>query len=327
VSRIMRKQLVKRTLDTLKDIKKREDPADYNTFWEAFGKNLKLGVIEDQENREALSNLLLFVSSKSEDGLTSLEDYVGRMKENQKAIYYIAAESKDIAASSPFVEDLLKREMEILYLVEPIDEVCVANLAKYKDFDLIDVSKEDLVLDDESEEEKKSAEEAEKDYLGVTTWMKEVLGQRVEKVVVSKRKTDSPCILVTSKGGWSANMEKIMRAQAMGDNRAMEYMRGKKILEINPTHEIIKMLKGACAGGSKPDENASSMVSLMYETALLTSGFNVESPRDYASRVFEMIEAASKATQGAAAAAPEADKTEKVEAEVVSEEDEKDPWK
>ena len=222
VSRIMRKQLVKRTLDTLKDIKKREDPADYNTFWEAFGKNLKLGVIEDQENREALSNLLLFVSSKSEDGLTSLEDYVGRMKENQKAIYYIAAESKDIAASSPFVEDLLKREMEILYLVEPIDEVCVANLAKYKDFDLIDVSKEDLVLDDESEEEKKSAEEAEKDYLGVTTWMKEVLGQRVEKVVVSKRKTDSPCILVTSKGGWSANMEKIMRAQAMGDNRAME---------------------------------------------------------------------------------------------------------
>merc|ERR1712070_180655 len=280
-----------------------EDSKDYDTFWEAFGKNLKLGVIEDQENRENLSNLLLFVSSASGEGLTSLEDYVSRMKENQKAIYYIAAESKDIAATSPFVEDLLKRDMEILYLVEPIDEVCVANLAKFKDYDLIDVSKEDLVLDDESEEEKKSSEEAEKEFSDLTTWMKEVLGQKVEKVVVSKRKTDSPCLLVTSQGGWSANMEKIMRAQAMGDNRAMEYMRGKKILEINPNHQIIK--------GSR-DSNASSMVALMYETALLTSGFNIESPRDYATRVFEMIEAASKSGSGDAA--------EKVEAEVVSEE-------
>ena len=315
VSRIMRKQLVKRTLDTIKGIKKREDSKDYDTFWEAFGKNLKLGVIEDQENRENLSNLLLFVSSASGEGLTSLEDYVSRMKENQKAIYYIAAESKDIAATSPFVEDLLKRDMEILYLVEPIDEVCVANLAKFKDYDLIDVSKEDLVLDDESEEEKKSSEEAEKEFSDLTSWMKEVLGQKVEKVVVSKRKTDSPCLLVTSQGGWSANMEKIMRAQAMGDNRAMEYMRGKKILEINPNHQIIKSLKGS------RDSNASSMVALMYETALLTSGFNIESPRDYATRVFEMIEAASKSGSGDAA--------EKVEAEVVSEEkgDKDDPWK
>ena len=199
--------------------------------------------------------------------------------------------------------------------MEPIDEVCVANLAKFKDYDLIDVSKEDLVLDDESEEEKKSSEEAEKEFSDLTTWMKEVLGQKVEKVVVSKRKTDSPCLLVTSQGGWSANMEKIMRAQAMGDNRAMEYMRGKKILEINPNHQIIKSLKGS------RDSNASSMVALMYETALLTSGFNIESPRDYATRVFEMIEAASKSGSGDAA--------EKVEAEVVSEEkgDKDDPWK
>ena len=207
----MKKQLVKRTLDTLKEVKGREDKKEYNTFWEAFGKNVKLGVIEDQDNRENLSNLLLFMSSKSGDELTSLEDYVGRMKENQKAIYYIAAESKDIAESSPFVEDLLKRDMEILYLIEPIDEVCIANLAKYKDNDLIDVSKEDLVLDEESEEDKKSSEEVASDFKKVTDWMKEVLGEKVEKVVVSKRMTDSPCILVTSKGGWSANMEKLMK--------------------------------------------------------------------------------------------------------------------
>ena len=327
VSRIMKKQLVKRTLDTLKEVKGREDKKEYNTFWEAFGKNIKLGVIEDQDNRENLSNLLLFMSSKSGDELTSLEDYVGRMKENQKAIYYIAAESKDIAESSPFVEDLLKRDMEILYLIEPIDEVCIANLAKYKDNDLIDVSKEDLVLDEESEEDKKSSEEVASDFKKVTDWMKEVLGEKVEKVVVSKRMTDSPCILVTSKGGWSANMEKLMKAQAMGDTRAMEYMRGKRILELNPKHEIILSLKAACDGSStsKPsDSNASTMVSLMYETALLTSGFALENRKGFSERVFEMIRVATEST-GTASADKE---SSTVTAEVVEDSEEgSDPWK
>merc|ERR1712176_528825 len=195
VSRIMRKQLVKRTLDTIKEIKGRDDAKDYETFWEAFGKNLKLGVIEDQENRENLSKLLQFVSSKSSEGLTGLEDYVSRMKENQKAIYYIAAESKDIAENSPFVSDLLNRDMEILYLIEPIDEVCIANLGKFGEKDLVDVSKEDLVLDDESEEDKKTSEDVASEFKKVTDWMKEVLGQKVEKVIVTKRMTDGPCIL------------------------------------------------------------------------------------------------------------------------------------
>jgi len=323
VSRIMRKQLVKRTLDTLKEVKGREDKKDYDTFWEAFGRNIKLGVIEDQDNRETLGNLLQFISSKSGDELTSLEDYVGRMPESQKAIYYIAADSKAIAETSPFVEDLLKRDLEILYLVEPIDEVCVANLAKFKEKELIDVSKEDLVLDDESEEAKKSSEEAAAEFKKLTEWMKETLGDKVERVVVSKRQTDSPCILVTSKGGWSANMEKIMRAQAMGDNRAMEYMRGKRILEINSGHPIIQSLKATCESAS-PDANAASMVALMYETSLLQSGFNIESPRDYGERVYEMIAAAAAASSSSSAAG----ESEQVEAEVVDEGGKKDdPWK
>ena len=328
VSRIMRKQLVKRTLDTIKEIKGRDDAKDYETFWEAFGKNLKLGVIEDQENRENLSKLLQFVSSKSGEGLTGLEDYVSRMKENQKAIYYIAAESKDIAENSPFVSDLLNRDMEILYLIEPIDEVCIANLGKFGEKDLVDVSKEDLVLDDESEEDKKTSEDVASEFKKVTDWMKEVLGQKVEKVIVTKRMTDGPCILVTSKQGWSANMEKIMRAQAMGDNRAMEYMKGKKILEINPNHPIIKTLKSACDSSTpKADDNASSMVALMYETALLTSGFNVESPSDYAARVYEMISAAASSMDSSTTSSSGA--AEKVEAEVLSEETDSkdDPWK
>jgi len=355
VSRVMRKQLVKRTLDTLKDLSNKEskdgedekegagEGGDYKTFWEAFGRNLKLGVIEDQDNRETLGKLLRFYSSKSGDGMISLDSYVGNMKEGQKGIYYIAADSKEIAATSPFVEELLKRDYEILYLVEPIDEVCVSNLAKYDEKDMIDVSKEDLVLDDETEEGKKAEEERAEEYKALTDWMQEVLGDKVEKVVVSKRINDSPCILVTSKFGWSANMEKIMKSQAMGDNRAMDYMRGKKILEINPTHPIITSLKekrstGGGEGG-QADEGAKSMVALMYETALLTSGFNIESPKDYATRVYEMIATAATTTTAGAGANAGGDagtksaaeggaaKPEAVDAEVLPEDKSDDPWK
>jgi len=322
VSRVMRKQLVKRTLDTLADVAKKEGNEegkdDYGTFWEAFGRNLKLGVIEDQDNRPQLSKLLRFQSSKSGDGLTSLDKYVEGMKENQKGIYYVAADSKEIAEGSPFVEELLNRDIEILYLVEPIDEVCVANLGKFGETELIDVSKEDLLLDEEDDEMKKKSEELAGEFSKLCDWMKDVLGQKVEKVVVSKRAmTNSPCMLVTSKFGWSANMEKIMRAQAMGDNRALEYMSGKKILELNPSHDIVVSLKSACEKDPK-DSGAKSMVDLMYETALLTSGFSVESPKEFASRVYEMISAAAKA------------KDTTVTAEVLDEDPaggDADPWK
>eukprot|EP00192_Tetraselmis_astigmatica_P006915 CAMPEP_0117671480 /NCGR_PEP_ID=MMETSP0804-20121206/13356_1 /TAXON_ID=1074897 /ORGANISM="Tetraselmis astigmatica, Strain CCMP880" /LENGTH=790 /DNA_ID=CAMNT_0005479943 /DNA_START=52 /DNA_END=2424 /DNA_ORIENTATION=+ len=329
VVRVIKKQLVKRTLDTLKDLSAREDQTDYNTFFDAFGRNLKLGVIEDQDNKETLAGLLRFYSSKSGDDKISLEKYAEGKKENQKVIYYMAADSKDAAASAPFVEDLVNRGYEVLYLTEPIDEVCVTNLAKFKDMQMVDVSKEDLELE-ETEEEKAATEAAAKEFEPMLGWMKETLGDKVEKVVISKRLRDSPCILVTSKFGWSANMERIMKTQAMGDNRAMEYMKGRKIMELNPDSPVVKSLK-ARFEANKDGAVGSDMVKLLYETALITSGFQVESPKTYAERVYEMM-ANMSADSETVTKSPSADidepvpSTETITPEVVDDSS-SDPWK
>eukprot|EP00191_Tetraselmis_sp_GSL018_P001546 CAMPEP_0177601648 /NCGR_PEP_ID=MMETSP0419_2-20121207/14390_1 /TAXON_ID=582737 /ORGANISM="Tetraselmis sp., Strain GSL018" /LENGTH=784 /DNA_ID=CAMNT_0019094965 /DNA_START=91 /DNA_END=2442 /DNA_ORIENTATION=+ len=326
VVRVMKKQLVKRTLETLKELSGREDQTDYNTFFDAFGRNLKLGIIEDRDNRETLAGLLRFFSSKSGDEKISLDKYIEGKKESQKAIYYMAADSKDAAASAPFVEDLVNRGYEVLYLTEPIDEVAVTNLAEYKDMKLMDVSKEDLELE-ETEEEKKKAEEVSKELEPTLTWMKDALGEKVEKVVISKRLRDSPCILVTSKMGWSANMERIMKSQAMGDSRAMEYMKGRKIMEVNPDSPVIQALK-ARYEADKDSVVGKDMVQLLYETALITSGFQVDSPKSYADRVYEMMANMSANSENVTkepSSEVQDSKAETVTPEVVAE-DSNDPW-
>eukprot|EP00873_Tetraselmis_striata_P043563 jgi/Tetstr1/463827/TSEL_008641.t1 len=332
VVRLIKKQLVKRTLDTLKQLSSAEDQSKYNTFFEAFGRNLKLGLIEDKDNSKVLADLVRFHSSKSGDDKISLAKYVEGMKENQKAIYFMAAENKAQAEAAPFVEDLVKRGYEVLFLTEPIDEVAVTNLGKYNDMDLLDVSKEDLALE-ETEEEKAALEKAAKELEGTLGWMKDTLGDKVEKVVVSKRLRDSPCILVTSKMGWSANMERIMKTQAMGDNRAMEYMKGRKIMEVNAESPVIQSIKERHAADPS-SVVATDMVKLMYETALITSGFAVESPKDYAGRVYEMMANMSATSENVTAPqptepAPSAEeKREEVTPEVVEGESSGgDPWK
>eukprot|EP00193_Tetraselmis_chui_P017455 CAMPEP_0177787150 /NCGR_PEP_ID=MMETSP0491_2-20121128/21318_1 /TAXON_ID=63592 /ORGANISM="Tetraselmis chuii, Strain PLY429" /LENGTH=785 /DNA_ID=CAMNT_0019308439 /DNA_START=138 /DNA_END=2495 /DNA_ORIENTATION=+ len=330
IVRLIKKQLVKRTLDTLKQLSSDEDQSKYNTFFEAFGRNLKLGLIEDKDNTKILADLVRFHSSKSGDDKISFQKYVEGMKEGQKAIYFMAAENKAQAEAAPFVEDLVKRGYEVLYLTEPIDEVAVTNMGKYGDFDLLDVSKEDLELE-ETEEEKKAMEALSKELEPTLGWMKDTLGDKVEKVVVSKRLNDSPCILVTSKMGWSANMERIMKTQAMGDNRAMEYMKGRKIMEVNPNSPVIKSLKERHSS-NKDSAVASDMVKLMYETALITSGFAVDSPKAYAGRVYEMMANMSATSENVTATqstdAEDLSARETVTPEVV--EDGKggaDPWK
>jgi len=290
VTRIVRKQLVKRTLDTLKQLSGREDQTSWNTFWEAFGRNLKLGVIEDAANREALSKLLRFPTSHGEEQ-TSLADYVSRMKEGQQGIFFLPAATKDAAEASPFAEGLLKKGFEVLFLTEPIDEVAVSNLADFEEKKFIDVTKEGLDLGDGEEADDKGDS---KEMEGLLSWVKDVLGAKVESVVVSRRLGSSPCAVVTSQTGWSANMERIMKAQAMGDNRSFEFMKGKKILEVNPSSPVIQALVAKSAAG-KADQEGQAMVDLLYETALITSGFEVESPKDYAARVYDMISSAAAA--------------------------------
>ena len=309
VVRVMRKRLLRKSLDMLGEIAGREDKKDYNTFWEAFGRNIKLGIIEDTANREELAKLVQFASSASGEGMTTLQAYVDRMKPEQKGIYYLAADSKQSAAKAPFVEGLVKRGLEVLYLTDSIDEVAITNLGTYAGKTLVDVTKEDLDLGDEAE--KAQAEEAAKEFAGLTAWMKEALEGKVESVVVSRRVTDSPCVLVTSKFGWSANMEMIMRAKTMGDARAMEYMKGKKIMEVNPNNAIIRDLKRQVdtktAGAA-----ATSTATLLYETSLLTSGFSVESPSEFATRVFSMMANSVKGGSGAAATGSEPPKVQSV---------------
>jgi len=295
VVRVIRKRLIRKTFDMLREIADR-DNEDYATFWDNFGRNLKLGVIEDSDNRKDLAELLRFTTSKSGDEgtLRSLDQYVNDMPEEQNSIYFVAADNKDAAEASPFLEKLKKKGFEVLYLLDPIDEVAMANLATFKEKQIVDASKEALDLGEESEDEKKKQEELAAEFKGLTDWMKEVLGEQVEKVEVSNRLTDTPCVLVTSKFGWSANMERIMKAQAMGDNRAQDYMKGKKTMEINPSSPVIAQLKKLKeSGASEAKENCQ----LLFDTALLTSGFSIEKPSVFASRVFKLMTAQASAAE------------------------------
>jgi heat shock protein beta len=303
VVRVMRKRLIRKTLDMLKEISKRDND-DYATFWDAFGRNLKLGVIEDTANRDALAPLLRFESSSTEKGKhVGLDTYVENMKEGQSSIYYVAADTREAAENSPFLEQLTKKGFEVLFLIDPIDEVAMTNLAQYKEKTLVDISKEDLDLGEEDEAEAAKTKEIEEEYKALTDWMQGELVGKVEKVTVSKRLTDTPCVLVTSKFGWSANMERIMKAQAMGDSRASEYMKGKKTMEINPTSPVILDLKAKQAAG---DAGASATAALLFDTALLTSGFNIDQPAEFAAKIFALMDKAVDA-----APAPAAEKQEK----------------
>lgn len=264
-----------------------EDKETYKKFYDQFSKNLKLGVHEDSSNRQKLADLLRFNTSASGDEYCSFGDYIGRMKENQKHIYYITGESIDQVKNSAFVERVKKRGFEVIYMTEAIDEYVIQQLKEYQGKQLVSVTKEGLELP-EDEEEKKKFEEDKAKYENLCKVMKSVLDQKVEKVMVSNRLVDSPCCIVTSQYGWSANMERIMKAQALRDSSAMGYMAGKKHLEINPDHAIVDMLRQR-ADADKNDKAVKDLVVLLFETALLSSGFSLDEPGVHAARIYRMI--------------------------------------
>uniref|UniRef100_A0A672GNQ0 Heat shock protein HSP 90-beta n=1 Tax=Salarias fasciatus TaxID=181472 RepID=A0A672GNQ0_SALFA len=218
---------------------------------------------------------------------TSLTEYLTRMKENQKSIYYITGESKDQVANSAFVERVRKRGFEVLYMTEPIDEYCVQQLKEFDGKTLVSVTKEGLELP-EDEEEKKKMEEDKAKFESLCKVMKEILDKKVEKVTVSNRLVSSPCCIVTSTYGWTANMERIMKAQALRDNSTMGYMMAKKHLEINPDHPIVDTLRQK-AEADKNDKAVKDLVILLFETALLSSGFSLDDPQTHSNRIYRMI--------------------------------------
>lgn len=285
ILKVIRKNLVKKCMELFEELA--EDKDNYKKFYEQFSKNIKLGIHEDSANRSKLADLLRFNTSASGDEACSLKDYVGRMKENQKHIYFITGESKDQVANSSFVERVKKRGFEVVYMTEPIDEYVVQQLKEYDGKQLVSVTKEGLELPVDEEEKKKQEEDKTK-FENLCKVMKTILDSKVEKVLVSNRLVDSPCCIVTSQYGWTANMERIMKAQALRDSSTMGYMAAKKHLEINPDHPVIENLRQK-AEADKNDKAVKDLVVLLFETALLSSGFSLDEPQVHASRIYRMI--------------------------------------
>jgi len=289
--KLIKKKLVRKAIAMFQQLADEEDNTKYLDFWKNFGTNVKLGVVEDPNNRTRLSKLLMFHSSKTKE-LTTFDKYVERMKKGQQQIYYLAGESKESIENSPLIEKLIKRGYEVLYMVDPIDEYCLGNLGEKFDgkYKVTNVAREQLKLDDEDVDQEKE-KEIEKDYEPLLKFLKKNLSKRIEKAIISKRLAGSPSALVSGSYGWTPNMERIIKAQALGDAGRLSQtpmMQPKKILEINVRHPIIKELK-KLVDANEEDKTAQDISHLLYETAALSSGWSLEDPAQFAERIVKMM--------------------------------------
>merc|ERR1711972_310140 len=313
--KIIRKRLVRKLLDSVDDLRETETEK-YETFWNAYGKYFKVGLVEDLDYKEELKRFVRFFSSKSGDKLTTIGEYITRMKEGQDKIYFVTGEGKKNAEIAPAMEKMKQKDYEVLYMVDPLDEICSQSITDYEGMKLVDINKAGLNFE-KSEEEKQQMEETIKDFEGLATFLKKKLGERVQKVQVSDRLVDSPATLVQGEWGMSPMMQRYMKSQttsSASDSAFAIGSRNQAILEINPNHQVIMQLKNAMETDPESTETE-DIVLLVYETAALIGGYTIEDPGDFAARVNKLMEA-----QAFSSGSGPADGSVNVDAEVVSSE-------
>merc|ERR1712130_975093 len=328
IMKVISKKLVRKVLELMKKLAKEEESGDddddeekdeedeekeekeekkdgadeestWAKFYKEFNKNLKMGCYEDDSNRSKLSKLLRFTTTKSEGKDISLDKYLDRMQESQESIYYMSGESLDIMKKAPSLQIFLKKDLEVLMLPDHLDEPCIQKLADYEGKKFVSIQKADVKLD-ESEEEKKRFSKLKDMYKPLTDWWKEKLtdltekgamkdaGVKIESVSVSKRLTDSPVVVVTSQFGYSAQQEKIMKAQAFQNKDQISMMSGRKTLEVNPNHPVVVDLL-AKVKADKEDAAALDTAQVLFQTALIESGYEIADPSALVNRVYRLM--------------------------------------
>merc|ERR1712054_147914 len=267
------------------------EDSKYVKFWEAFGKYIKMGLIEDAANRTRLAKLLRYSTSKSGDKEIGLEEYVANMKEDQKNIYYISGEDKESLLKSPSVEKLLSKDIEIIFMTDSVDEYTVQHLTEFEGKRLINASREGLKLE-EGDIEKKREEQYKEMFKPLIDFTKEALGKKVEKVAISKHLVQSPVVVLSADYGWTAQMEKVMKSQAFADQSKFEFMKSKRMFEINPRHPMIIELN-ARIKESNADETTKDMIMSLYLSAVVAAGYQLmpEDAQDFSERVSRMVTA------------------------------------
>merc|ERR1712232_1339877 len=278
---------------------KKEEETTWQKFWKEFNKNLKMGCYEDDSNRSKLSKLLLFMTTKSEGKEINLDKYLDRMQESQESIYYMSGESLDVMQKAPALQIFKKKDIEVLMLTDHLDEPCIQKLADYEGKKFVSIQKADVKLD-ETEEEKKRFTKLKDMYKPLTDWWKEKLtdytekgamkdaGVKIEKVEISKRLTDSPVVVVTSQFGYSAQQEKVMKAQSFQNKDQVSMMSGRKTLEVNPNHPVIADLLSKVKA-DKEDKPALDTAQVLFQTALIESGYEIADPSALVNRVYRLM--------------------------------------
>merc|ERR1711968_163017 len=300
-----------------------EGESKYTKFWKAFGKYIKMGLIEDAANRTRLAKLLRYATSKSGDKEIGLEDYVANMKEDQKNIYYISGEDKESLLKSPSAEKLLAMDIEIIFMTDSVDEYTVQHLTEFEGKRLINASREGLKLE-EGDAEKKREEKYKEMFKPLLDFAKDMLGKKVEKVQISKHLVNSPVVVLSADYGWTALMEKVMKSQAFADQSKFEFMKSKRMFEINPRHPMIVELNSRLQSKPEGDEQLTDMVMSLYLSAVVSAGYQLmpEDAQDFAERVGRMV-GSGLAVESDAELAPELEIGEE-ESDEVEDEDSTD---